>query len=333
MNRHPLESFTTRSAGLDDADALAALVNVCSLERTGRPQTTAQSLRAVMQTPGVNLETDYVLALDPNQRLVGYAVVRDTAPHTVLFALVDVHPHSRGLGIGSSLGRWAEERARRSVPRAPAGERVVLLQERLSTDAAAREFLLGRGYRVVRHNVRMIIELEAPPPQPALPPGVTIRPFNRAREGHALVRAFQEAFRGSWGYVERPIEEEHRRWMHRLDRDPDHDPSPFWFVARDGTEIAGLCLSDSREAGDSETGWIHIVGVRPAWRRQGLGLALLQHSFGALYHQGRQRIGLEVDTQNPTGATHLYEKAGMHVERQYDFFEKELRPGPEPAST
>jgi hypothetical protein len=34
-----------------------------------------------------------------------------------------------------------------------------------------------------------------------------------------------------------------------------------------------------------------------------------------------------VDTQNPTGATRLYEKAGMHVERQYDFFEKELRPG------
>jgi hypothetical protein len=53
----------------------------------------------------------------------------------------------------------------------------------------------------------------------------------------------------------------------------------------------------------------------------------LHHSFGGLYQEGRRRIGLEVDTQNPTGATRLYEKAGMSVEHQYDFFEKELRPG------
>jgi mycothiol synthase len=52
----------------------------------------------------------------------------------------------------------------------------------------------------------------------------------------------------------------------------------------------------------------------------------LQHSFRALYRQGTRRVGLEVDARNATGATRLYEKAGMVVERRSDSFEKELRP-------
>jgi hypothetical protein len=39
--------------------------------------------------------------------------------------------------------------------------------------------------------------------------------------------------------------------------------------------------------------------------------------------------GLGVDSQNLTGATRLYERAGMHVALQHDTYEKELRPGVE----
>ena len=38
-------------------------------------------------------------------------------------------------------------------------------------------------------------------------------------------------------------------------------------------------------------------------------------------------IGLGVHSQNLTGATWLYERAGMHVARIYIFYEKELRAG------
>jgi mycothiol synthase len=330
MNYDPLKSFRVRPAALDDAEAIAELVNDCSIERTGKPDATAHLVAGVMQTPGVNPETDTLLAIGPNEQPVGYAFVQDTAPHTVFFALADVHPQYRDRGIGSTLCRWAEERAQRSMPKAPAGERVVLLQQRLSTDASARKLLMGQGYGVVRHNFRMLIELEEPPPQPIVPAGITIRPFIRDREGRAVVEALREAFRDNWGYVERPFEEEYQRWMYILDRDPDNDPASFWFVAVvDGEEIAGLCLCNPRQAGDPDTAWIHVVAVRSPWRRRGLALALLHHSFGALYRQGRRRIALEVDTQNATGATRLYEKAGMHVERHYDFFEKELHPGEE----
>jgi len=40
-------------------------------------------------------------------------------------------------------------------------------------------------------------------------------------------------------------------------------------------------------------------------------------------------VGLGVDAQSLTGATRLYEKAGMHSDpaRQLVLYEKELRPG------
>jgi ribosomal protein S18 acetylase RimI-like enzyme len=71
-------------------------------------------------------------------------------------------------------------------------------------------------------------------------------------------------------------------------------------------------------------GWIASIGVRDAWRKRGLGLALLLHAFGELYRRGQRRIGLGVDAHNPTGATRLYERAGMKVAWSAAIFEKEL---------
>jgi ribosomal protein S18 acetylase RimI-like enzyme len=71
------------------------------------------------------------------------------------------------------------------------------------------------------------------------------------------------------------------------------------------------------------------LGVRRPWRKRGLGLALLHHSFNEFYRRGKRKVGLGVDAQNLTGALRLYEKAGMHVDQAYDTYEKELREGTE----
>jgi ribosomal protein S18 acetylase RimI-like enzyme len=77
-------------------------------------------------------------------------------------------------------------------------------------------------------------------------------------------------------------------------------------------------------------GWVGTLGVRRPWRKKGLGLALLLHSFGEFHKRGMKTIGLIVDAANPTGATHLYQKAGMHIASEFVIYEKELRPGREP---
>jgi hypothetical protein len=56
-------------------------------------------------------------------------------------------------------------------------------------------------------------------------------------------------------------------------------------------------------------------------------MAMLQHAFGEFYRRGKQRVGLGVDATSLTNATQLYERAGMHVARQYDTYSFEIRPG------
>jgi ribosomal protein S18 acetylase RimI-like enzyme len=74
-------------------------------------------------------------------------------------------------------------------------------------------------------------------------------------------------------------------------------------------------------------GWVGRLGVRRPWRKRGLGEALLLHSFNEFYQRGISKVGLGVDASNPTGATRLYQKVGMHVSVEDVVFEKELRSG------
>jgi mycothiol synthase len=66
------------------------------------------------------------------------------------------------------------------------------------------------------------------------------------------------------------------------------------------------------------------LAVGPRFRRHGLGVALLQSGFRAMWQHGHTRVGLEVDSENETGATRLYERAGMAITRRYATYEKRL---------
>jgi ribosomal protein S18 acetylase RimI-like enzyme len=313
---------------MDDVEAAVELVNACSIELIGRPEWEVHQFRNDWQSPNLNVETDLRVVLTPDDELVGYARVWDWEPHVRMFGRGNVHPEYKGQGIGTYLAQWVEERARQSIPKTPAGTRVVLLQSRLSTDTAAQELLRQQGYRVVRYGFRMVIEMDATPPEPVLPGGITIRPFVREKQMRALVIADREIFRDHWGYVEHPLEKVYKEWVHWIDNDPDHDPS-LWFLALDGDEIAGMSLCLPKMAEDPEMSYVETLGVRRPWRRRGVALALLHHSFCELYRRGKRKVSLDVDAQSLTGATRLYEKAGMHVQRQIATYEKELRPGEE----
>ena len=66
------------------------------------------------------------------------------------------------------------------------------------------------------------------------------------------------------------------------------------------------------------------LGVRPQWRRRGLGTALLVASFRLFWERGLKAVGLGVDGENTTGAVRLYERAGMRVVHRFDSYEKEI---------
>jgi mycothiol synthase len=218
-----------------------------------------------------------------------------------------VHPAFWNRGVGTRLVELAEAEAQRRGATA-------LQIPVFGNDEGAHALLESRGYRGVRRYYRMEIALDDDPPEPRWPDGLRVLPYDEA-EAEAFHAALDEAFAREWGHEpERGVD-----WRAvRERRSPDRS---VWSLVKDGDAIAAAVVAEEEHWG---VGWIHALGVRSPWRRRGLGKALLLHCFGELYRRGRPRIGLGVDAQNPTGATRLYERAGMHVASSFVYFEKEL---------
>src|SRR6185437_13280540 len=232
---------------------------------------------------------------------------------TDLQAFASVLPDARGRGIGPALLAHIEQCASEAMDRFTPDTRVVLQQWIAAANESARRLLERSGYQVVRRMWGMIVELAVEPPAVVWPAGITIRtPVTDAdlRATHAAVR---EAFQDHWGYAEQPYED-----FARANIEVDtFDPS-LWFLAMDGDEVAGVMMGEILP----DRGWINDLGVRRPWRGRGLGAALLRHAFSELYRRGLHTIALGVDSQSLTGATRLYERAGMRIERQYAICEK-----------
>ncbi len=230
-----------------------------------------------------------------------------------------VHPDAVGRGIGTVLLDTVEARARELEPGLVPGERVYVETAHLVGDDRAPTLLTARGYERARTFFRMTIGLDPEPEPPRWPEGVVPRPLEVERDGPELHEAFETAFAEEWGHTRRSYED-WREWMFASRR---CDPA-LSVVVWHGDELVGFALNSPKLMGD--WGWIGHVGVLPGWRRRGLGLALLHESFRRFRSTGEAVAALGVDAANPTGATRLYERAGMRVLWRADVWQKEMRP-------
>jgi ribosomal protein S18 acetylase RimI-like enzyme len=187
-------------------------------------------------------------------------------------------------------------------------------------DDRAPALFAGRGFAYARSFFRMVIDITEPQPDPDWPPGVELRPLDPDRDGPALHAAEIESFAEEWDYVARDYEP----WCERAFGPSGFDPS-LAPVVWAGDEVVAFSRNYAKRNGD--WGFIGTLGVRPTWRRRGLGLALLRESFRRFRETGETTVALGVDVDNPTGATRLYERAGMHALWQADVWQKVLRAG------
>jgi mycothiol synthase len=261
----------------------------------------------------IDLERDAWVVEDEEGRIVAGAGLRLRHP-TRIRTFSGVHPDHRGQGVGSGLLERMEERAREMARGAPEGEEVWLGVEAASANVAARQLFEARGFEHIRFFWKMGIDLDEEPPEAEWPDGITLEPAQRGEE-RAVFDASEEAFQDHWDHQPH-VYEEWRAWMVEP---PSYDPS-LWLLAKDGDEIAGLSLCSL----DPGEGWIGVLGVRPPWRRRGLGKALLLASFREIRERGKPRAVLGVDAENPTGATRLYENAGMRVVTEAAAYRKVL---------
>jgi len=95
----------------------------------------------------------------------------------------------------------------------------------------------------------------------------------------------------------------------------------LWFLAMQGEEMVGACLSYAYS--NTDQGWVRQLGVLESVRRTGLGSALLQHAFIEFYKLGFKKVGLAVESDNPR-AIRFYENVGMQQIRRIDEYIKAI---------
>ncbi len=297
--------MTLRPPRDDEFDALLELMNAHQLAAFGEADVPADELRSWLTAPSVDVETD-IRVLERDGRLAGYADVdatRDDPP--IWWCDVKIAPDVPEGEVVPELAAWLDARAARGLLRVWTSDQ----------DARIVEAFTALGFEPIRHSYRMEIALTGDEREPTWPDGISVRTVSEG--DHRLVHGSMIEV---WQDTNDPIDETFEEWAHWRVESPTYDPS-LWSLAFADDELAGfaICRPDPI---DPNAGYVGMLGVRRPWRRQGLGEALLLHSFAEFRRRGFARGTLGVDASSVTGATRLYERAGMSVYRDTVFLER-----------
>ena len=302
-----MADYETRPATIDDAEAIAEVLNAAEREFSSeRPWlASASDVRDFFRYIGDAERNAWVVSTGGGVAATGAVMARGEHAN----AFVRTHPEHTGRGLASRLLDAAEARATDLIDVRP----LAIHADTLAANERARALLDARGYRTVRHHFEMGIDL-ADVPDPTWPDGVALEAF-RSETARELHEVHMDVFSEEWGFAPTDFE----TWSKMRIEAERFDPS-LWFIARDRDGIAGYILCSIRPSG----GFVENVGVARHSRGRGLGAALLQHAFAELARRGETHASLGVDSANPTGATRLYERVGMRVIVQSDTYEKQL---------
>lgn len=274
---------------------------------------THEDLLHLMRHPGFDPARDWWV-LTEGGSIVGAGLLWSAEVGIRYSTVSMVHPEQRGRGLGTFLLDLTDIRGQELAAESPQEE--VLLRTHVDRmDAPGKLLVEARGWGFVRSSYTMMGSLPTGVPAPPLPEGLKIR-SSSIDEAPLIHQLIEETFAEHFGFRPVPYEE----WAEGNLKRADLDPS-LWFIAEMNGEIAGLSVCSI----EGETGWIGDIGVRKAYRKRGIGEALLHHSFAVMEGRGCTTAGLGVDAGNETGAVALYERAGLKNVRIYDSYDKVYR--------
>ena len=148
--------------------------------------------------------------------------------------------------------------------------------------------------------------------------GVRIRLVRREGSGmpdeddlRAVHDVLESAFADHFNHHEETFDE----FVFRLREDPGHRWDHWWLAELlDGDEVEPVgCLVGSLSegsAGKPDGSYVEYIGVLQSARGRGVAKSLLNTIIADAAENGRDRVGLEVDADSPTGADGLYVSMG-----------------------
>ncbi|MFE5492032.1 mycothiol synthase [Streptomyces virginiae] len=273
----------------EQADAVLDLIE----DAARTDGTTAVSEQGRLQLRGGPRPGIRHFLLTDGGRLAAYGQLEDTDPVEAPAAELVVHPALRGRGHGRAMGM---------ALLAASGKRLRVWAH--GGKSAARHLAQVLGLTLFRElrQLRRPLAEGAPLPDPALPPGVTVRTFQPGTDDAAWLAANAAAFahhpeQGS--LTQRDLDD-------RIAQ-PWFDAKGFFLAERDG-ELVGFHWTKVHAA--DELGEVYVVGVLPGAQGGGLGKALTAIGLQHLSAQGLPTAMLYVDADNPA-ALAVYEGLGF----------------------
>lgn len=301
--------YRFRAPTPDDLEPAAAVLIADQLHDVGEAVLDANFLRNRWRREGFDLARDAWVAIDPDGTVVGYGQAMLEEPGTVESFGV-VHPGRRGRGIGSALLDRIEARAADRLAGVPSAR---FRHSINASDGAAAAMLEARGLRPVRHFWHMQLDLTGPVEPGPASAGIEIAGITSPDDLPAVHVVLEEAFADDWGNYPEP----YAQWVDEEASGPDYDPT-LWLRATENGEMLGTLTGNLWD----DRGWVGYLGVRARGRGRGIGAALLRESFARFAAHGARYVVLNVDAENTTGATALYERVGMRVVDRWDLWER-----------
>jgi mycothiol synthase len=288
-----------RSATPDDLQGVFELLDARSRAAFGRSEQRVEYLQQRWALPGFDLAADARVAV-VDGAITGYAALGEDQ---------DLELAARDPAVGDALLAELEARARtRGFDH--------IATTAVESDVPLSELVLRSRFELHHEILRMWRALDGGLPEPRWADGVTVRGYEDAdaERVHALL---DESYAG-WddAYVARP----HAGWLSFMTEHDEFDPEMWFLAERDGELVACALHWGAFE----RKGWVKDIVVRESERGRGLGTALLQHGFREYAARGAERVGLKVDSTNPTGALQLYAGVGFETDQRYGTWIKRL---------
>ncbi|HLK59736.1 MAG TPA: GNAT family N-acetyltransferase [Chthonomonadaceae bacterium] len=302
-----------RQFRMEDLEAMLPLIEVCEEEDQTGSVPTLEQLRHQASMPGLDAEKHLFVLPDASGALIAFggAVPLPGEGTITLYTMLMVHPAHRAVLLDALL-EIIEARA--TEWQAETQQAGVLQVSLLAKQAPYLELYERHGFRTVRWFLELERDLEAPIEETPVPPDVVIRPMNLETDVEAYYLALNDSFRDHWNTPEFTLEQ-----VRHMLQSPGARPELTLLAFGPNEEPAGICANSVRTEHNKQhnvrEGMVSTLGVRRAFRRNGLARALLTRSLRLLHDEDLTSAVLYVDADSPTGATRLYESVGF-IERK-----------------
>lgn len=274
-----------------------------------------------------------VVVRDPTVALAGWVCVHDRAAGRTIVEFV-LHPQAQDTDqVAAALLRWVD-RAGADVIRERDRPGTRLDATVHSADEPRQRWLTVAGYeraRVWRQMIRPVQPHEADLATPK-GPDVRVRTVATHEDGMPVAddlrtvhTVLEESFVDHFNSYRESLAE----FLQRLREYPGHRWDQWWLaeVQIDGRWLPGGAIVGSvlpENTDGFEGSYVEYLGVHERARGRGVAKALLGAVIADAARRGRDRVGLEVDAQNPSRADALYEAMGWRTECDTESWHKEL---------